>query len=157
MMKSKWKYLVVGVLVVAIVGGIFFVQKNKESNNPPKEAETFLNEYYVNYPEVKNMVKYLNISSDEVKVLEETENKLIFGYHEDSSDEIHRKYVEMMENDGYKDELSDGTVVSAYTFNIKGTQLIIRLLSDIDGFKKDNDDEYLKEVTNQNVICELTK
>ena len=157
MMKLTWKYLVLGVLVVAIVGGIFFTQKNKESNNPPKETETFLNEYYVNYPDVKNMVKYLNISLDEVKVLEETEDKLIFGYHEDPSDEIHRKYVEMLENEGYKDELSDGTVVSAYTFNIKGTQLIIRLLSDIDGYKKDNDDAYLKEVTNQNVICELTK
>ena len=157
MMKSKWKYLVVGVLVVAIVGGIFFVQKNNESNNPPKETETFLSEYYVNYPDVKNMVKYLNISLDDVKVFEETESRLLFGYHEDSSKELHRKYVDMLENEGYKWDLSDGTVVSAYTFNIKGTKLSITLLSDIEGFKNDNDDAYLKEVTNQNVICELTK
>lgn len=154
MMKSKWKYLVVGVVIVVIVGGIFFVQKNKESNNPPKETETFQNEYYVNYPNVKNIVKCLNISTDKVKVLDETEERLLFCFQSNNYDQ----YIKTLENDGYKYELWDGTIVSMYEFDINGAKARITVLSDIDAYKEDHkDDEYLKEVTNQNIICELTK
>lgn len=85
-------------------------RKNNENNDedknivveePVDNPETFSNENYNCYPKVKNIVRYLDLSPEEVDV------------HDESILSIYN-YVKMLEKEEYKMNLYDGTISSTF-------------------------------------------
>lgn len=134
------------------------------------DNETFLNEYYINFPEIKNMVHYLGVSPDMVTMMSQTDKKLQFFCTIDLDVDVHDEtiisytnYVKNLEAEGYELTLYDGTVVQEFELTNDTYTINITILSDPQLWKKDvidtGDGEYenLDMLENENVIFTVTR
>lgn len=138
--------------------------KNIVVEEPVDNPETFSNENYDCYPKVKNIVRYLELSPKEVKVLTHTNKRLVFclyakevDVHDESILSIYN-YVKMLEKEGYKMNLYDGAISSTFVLEKENQKVSITTISNIESWKEENKDkEYLKDIENQNIVCEINE
>lgn len=122
------------------------------------EHETFLEEEYVDYPGVKNIVKYLKMNPQDVKILSQTNQELVFCfYHEvlDVHDESIDHYVkDLDEQQGFEMKLYDGTISSTFVLEKENYELKMTTISDVKEWKKSNkDDHTIDLMDDENIVC----
>lgn len=138
-------------------------EPTKEEDNTPVKTETFLKENYISFPKVKNIVQYLKLSPKKVKIISQTNKKLVFCFTENVTDEQNESvpsvanYVRGLEKDGYKMNLLDGTISQTFVLEKEDIKLSITSISVLDEWKKVHKDELdTKKITTENTVCEVS-
>lgn len=166
-MKRKITILLLPFLLAGC-GGSETNNNSKNGNEVPREStvvktETFSKENYDSFPELKNIVSYLKLSAKDIKILNQTDKRLVFcltqkesiNPHDESVPSIYN-YVKLLEKDGYQMNLLDGTTSSTFVLEKDKYKLSIITISNIEEWKKDNASELnTKDITNENVVCEI--
>lgn len=127
------------------------------------KTESFSNEYYVNFSEVKSIINYLKTSPNEITVLKEEKDRLVFCLTVDDSIDVHDEtivsyvnYVRLLEKDGYIMSVLDGTISSTYVLEKDKYKVSITTISNIEEWKKDQKDMGTSKIKDQNLVCEIS-
>lgn len=146
-------------LLVAILFMIVGCSNKKEE----VKVEIFLNEQYLNFPEVKNIVHYLKKSPKDVKVLNEEKDRLVFCFIIDDTIDVHNEtiisyisYVKLLEKDGYTMNLLDGTISSTFVLEKDTYKVSITTISDTEEWKRIQEDIDTSKMKNENLVCEIS-
>ena len=131
----------------------------------PKTDEDFSGEYFKNFPDVKNIVYYLELEKDCETVLHQDEEQLIFCFSVDENVDVHDEsivsyanYIRGLESEGYQLTLRDATISQTFELENNDNTISITIISDIDKFKEVHTDiSNIDKITNENILYELTK
>lgn len=126
------------------------------------EHETFLEDEYIDYPGVKNIVKYLKIDSQDVKILHQTDQRLVFCFYREDED-VHDEtvlsvynYIKELEKQWNKEALPyDGTISSTFVLEKDNYELKVKTIYDVETWKKDWDEYDTKDMKDENIVCEV--
>lgn len=100
------------------------------------QHETFNNEYYINFDEVKNIAHSLNVPLENVKTLKESDQRLIFCFEKSVSEDMTcDDYRRMMIEDGYEWTHLDGTISSTTLLKKDQYEVTVTETSDISAWK----------------------
>lgn len=111
-------------------------------NNKENISENLENKYFKNFPEVLNIVNYLELDTKDIIILEEINNNdknyLAFTYQSNMDNEKELNYLYALEDDGFDIDIYDGTITA--TIELQKDDITIKSI----GFSEDifNTDKY---------------
>lgn len=111
-------------------------------NNKENISENLENKYFKNFPEVLNIVNYLELDTKDIIILEEINNSnknyLAFTYQSNMDNEKELNYLYALEDDGFDIDIYDGTITA--TIELQKDDITIKSI----GFSEDifNTDKY---------------
>lgn len=111
-------------------------------NNKENISENLENKYFKNFPEVLNIVNYLELNTKDIIILEEINNSnknyLAFTYQSNMDNEKELNYLYALEDDGFDIDIYDGTITA--TIELQKDDITIKSI----GFSEDifNTDKY---------------
>lgn len=110
------------------------VQEMEKKTEVPVKYENFLEEDYVDYPGVGNVIKYLKINPKDVKILHETDQRLVFCFYQEDAD-VHDQTTISVYNYIRQEDAKNMVGVELYDGTISGT------------FELSYDDDYICKIT----------
>lgn len=127
------------------------------------QDETFLNKTYDNFPEIMNIISYLEIDPSEVKTFHHTKNELFFGFYLDSQENFYNPalydYVNLLEKQGYEVSQADATISSTFELKKDHYTITITVISDdeemYNDWKNDNQEAYVQKMDNENILYKI--
>lgn len=140
-----------------------YKERKKVYNYAKPTEETFENEYYDSFPDILNIIYYMKLPIDEVKVLNHTEDNLTFCFQTaktdfyDESILSFENYTKLLEKEYFKVSPTSGTIVAGYILDNDKYKIEILCLSDMNAWKKEADKSYYQNITNENIVVEINR
>lgn len=146
---------------------LYITTLHRDNDNQSSHiTETFSHETYDIYPNIRNIVSYLNIAPQDVKILSQNQNEFVFCFYKDPATNCMYsiyQYVQLLEKQGYYVQQYDATISSTFELT-KGNDIIsITLISSdndaIESYKEINQNtlENIDQISNENIICKITR
>ncbi len=117
--------------------------------------EYFANEFYVNYPEITNIIDYLKIDVHTIEKLLDSKNELAFRFKNTSTDEVLYAYIHQLELNGFEVEVYDATNSSTYLISQKNIAMEIMTTIDMNEGITPDDEGDLEQFTENDVFCKI--
>lgn len=120
------------------------------------EHETFLEEDYVDYSGVKNIIKYLKREPEDVTILHQTDRKLVFCFSYEETNLLHNYVKEVEKEKKIKSKVYDTTLSSTIELIYDNYIIQITTISDLEKWKETHKDEFdVDLIEDENIVYEV--